>query len=110
LYDIENDIIVDAKLEPLAVDERSLAKEHFETLAGIGPDLGKRKPIVIFDCEYPSKDFIKLFLNKEINYVMRVQKGFNPRIDKMKTGDWPITLSDGNIIRALVFRLANGKR
>jgi hypothetical protein len=28
LYDITNDIIADARIEPLAVDERSLAKEH----------------------------------------------------------------------------------
>ncbi|MDR3160922.1 MAG: hypothetical protein LBU28_04835 [Spirochaetaceae bacterium] len=27
-YDIENDIIVDARIEPLSEDERSLAKEH----------------------------------------------------------------------------------
>jgi hypothetical protein len=28
LYDIENDIIVDARIEPLTVDERNLAKAH----------------------------------------------------------------------------------
>jgi hypothetical protein len=32
LHDIENDIIVDVKLEPLAADERSLAKEQLQAL------------------------------------------------------------------------------
>jgi hypothetical protein len=110
LYDIGNDIIVDARIERLTEDERSLAKEHFQALAGMGLDLGGRKPIVIFDRGYPSKDFIKYLQDKEITYVMRVQRGFNPRIDKIKRGDRPITFSDGNTIRALVFRLKSGER
>jgi hypothetical protein len=52
----------------------------------------------------------KYLQDKEITYVMRVQRGFNSRIDKMKKGDRPVTLSDGNTIRAVVFWLANGGR
>jgi hypothetical protein len=58
LYDLENDIIVDARLEPLTVDERSLAKEHPEVLTGTALDRGGRKPLVLFDRGYPSKDLI----------------------------------------------------
>jgi hypothetical protein len=110
LYDIENDIIVDARIERLTVDERSLAKAHLEALGVMGLNGGERKPIVIFDRGYPSKDSIKYLQDKEIKYVMRVQRGFNPRIDAMQAGDRPITLSDGNTLRALVFRLKNGER
>ena len=49
LYDIENDIITDAKIEPLTADERSLAKGNLETLAELDAWVGKRKVIVIFD-------------------------------------------------------------
>jgi hypothetical protein len=110
LYDVENDIIVDAKLEPLAVDERSLAKEHLDVLADMRQDLGERKPIVIFDRGYPSKDLIKYLQDKEIKYVMRVQKRFNTRIDKMRNGSKVIKLAEGMKPRAIVFRLKSGER
>ena len=109
-YDIENDSIVEAKLEPLPVDERSLAKEHLEALTDLGLGCGKRKPIGIFDRGYPSKELITYLQDKGITDVMRVQPGFNPRIDKMQTGERPVTLSEGTSIRALVFRLTNGEQ
>jgi hypothetical protein len=110
LYDIENDIIVDAIIERLAGDERSLAKEHLQTLSSLGLDCGERKLIVIFDRGSPSKDMIKYLQDKEIKYVMRVQKGFNSRIDKMRSGSKAIILSDGSRIRALAFQLKSGER
>ncbi|MDR2303371.1 MAG: hypothetical protein LBE10_02115 [Treponema sp.] len=61
---------MDAKLEPLAVDGRSLAKEHLEALNGMGLDFEERKPIVICDRGYPSKDFIK-------KHVRNPGKGWN---------------------------------
>jgi hypothetical protein len=36
----ENDIIVDAKLEPLTKDKRSIAKEHLEEFIVMRLDLG----------------------------------------------------------------------
>ncbi|MDR0760426.1 MAG: transposase, partial [Treponema sp.] len=59
LYDIENDIIVDAKIGPLQENERSLAKKHADRLAVIGAWFEGRKAIVIFDRGYPSKDLIE---------------------------------------------------
>jgi hypothetical protein len=110
LYDIENDIIVDAKLEPLTVGERSLAKGHIEALEESGLPLGNLKPLVIFDRGYPSKDLVKYLQDKEVRYVMRAQRGFNSRIDKMKDGSAVIKLPEGMKTRAIVFRLANGER
>jgi hypothetical protein len=86
LYDIQNDIIVDAKIEPLTVDERNLAKAHLEALGTMAGNVKERKIIVIFDRGYPSRDFIKYIQDKEIKYVMRVQKRFNSRIDKVSRG------------------------
>jgi hypothetical protein len=110
LYDIENDIIVDANIERLTVDERSLAKGHLNAFGGMGLDFGGRKPIVICDRGYPSKDFIKYMQDKEIKYVMRVQKRFNPRIDRMRSGGREIRISEGVRTRAIVFRLKSGER
>jgi hypothetical protein len=64
---------VDARLEPLGVDERILAKEHLEALTNLRLGLGERKVIAIFDRGYPSKDFIKYLQDKGITYVMRVR-------------------------------------
>jgi hypothetical protein len=110
LYDIENDIIADAKIEPLAVDERSLAKDNLETLAKLERGFGKRKALVIFDRGYPSKDFINYLQDKEIRYVMRIQKGFNARIDRLKRGSKIIRLGEGITVRVLVFTLTSGER
>jgi hypothetical protein len=110
LYDVENDIIVDAKIEPLTVDERSLAKGHLEAFGGMGLTLGERKPIVVFDRGYPSKEFIKYLRDKEITYVMRIRKRFNTRIDKTRSGSKVIKLSEGMKLRAIVFRLKSGER
>jgi hypothetical protein len=110
LYDIENDIIADAKIEPLTVDERSLAKDNLEALAELGPGFGRRKVIVVFDRGYPSKDFIKYLQDKEITYVMRIQKGFNARIDGLKKGSKSIRPGEGITVRALAFTLVGGER
>jgi hypothetical protein len=110
LYDIGNDIIVDAKIEPLTADGRTLAKGHVEALRGMGLDFGGRKPLVILDRGYPSKDFIKCLEDKGIRYVMRVQKGFNSRIDRISGGSQVIDLAEGIRIRAIVFRLKSGER
>jgi hypothetical protein len=110
LYDIENDIIVDAAIERLTVDERSLAKTYIEAFAGMEPSGGVRKAIVICDRGYPSKEFIKYLQDKEIKYVMRVQKRFNPHIDRMRSGSKVIRLSEGIRTRVIVFRLTSGER
>jgi hypothetical protein len=65
---------VDANIERLTIDERSLAKTHIEGLGGMGTDFGGRKPVIICDRGYPSKDFIKYLQGREIKYVMRVRK------------------------------------
>jgi hypothetical protein len=53
--------------------------------------------------------------DKEIKYVMRVQKTFNSRIDGLKTGSRIIRLgegvrAEGPTVRALAFTLASGER
>ena len=110
LYDIENDIIIDAKIEPLTADERTLAKGHIEALTGMGLDFGGRKPLVILDRGYPSKDFIEYLEDKGIRYVMRVQRGFNSCIDRMSEGSQIIELGKEGRIRAIVFLLKSGER
>jgi hypothetical protein len=108
LYDIENGIIVDAKIEPLSVDERSLERERIKALADMGLDFWERKPTIISDRGHPSKDLIKRLQGKGIKHVMRVQRGFNSRMDKMRRESKTIGFSEGIQTRAIVFRLSGG--
>ena len=101
---------MDARLEPLKVDKRTLAEKHFEALAELGLDLGERKPLVIFDCEYLSKELIKYLQDKEIKYLIRVREGFNAGIDRMREGSEKLELAEGIPVRAVVFQLSNGER
>jgi hypothetical protein len=50
LYDIENDLIVDALIEPVGVDERTLAEEHIKRLTGMA-SFGRE--LILFDRDTP---------------------------------------------------------
>jgi hypothetical protein len=75
LYDLENDIVIDARIVPVSGNERALAKEHVRVLEKL-ESYERGKELIIFDRGYPSHEFIKLLQDKEIGYVMRIQKGF----------------------------------
>jgi hypothetical protein len=76
LYDVENDIIVDAKLEPIQCNERSLAEKHLQTLTAMDDFNQGHRELIIFDRGYPSHEFVKLLEDKDVAYLMRMQKGY----------------------------------
>jgi hypothetical protein len=54
LYDLENDVILDARIAPVKSNERALAQTHLQCLQGL-PDFNRgRRELVIFDRGYPS--------------------------------------------------------
>jgi hypothetical protein len=61
LYDIENDVIVDAVIEPIGSDERTLAEKHIEKLIGMA-DFGKE--LILFDRGYPSIGLLEHIFEK----------------------------------------------
>jgi hypothetical protein len=92
LYDIENDVIVDAQIEPVATDERTLAREHIRKLVMM-PAFGKE--LIIFDRGYPSIELIEQLMEKKIEFVMRVRERFGLGIDGLGRGDHLIELEKG---------------
>ena len=60
LYDVLNDIVADAAIEPLTTDERTLAKIHIDACKNIAPD---DKKLTIFDRGYASFDLIETLEN-----------------------------------------------
>ena len=78
LYDVLNYTILDAHIEPLAVDERTLAKRHVDALKkGMNGD----KDLIISDRGYPSEDMIDYYESNNIKYLMRVRRKFNADVD-----------------------------
>jgi hypothetical protein len=76
LYDLENNIVVDAKIAPVSNNERALAEEHLKDLQAM-PDYNRgHQELIIFDRGYPSRDFAKSLSDKEIAFVTRARKGF----------------------------------
>ena len=105
LYDVLNDIIADAYLEPIASDERTLLLRHLEHLCSME---SFEKELVITDRGYPSIEIIEAFTNTNIRFLMRVRKKFNTDIDKLPMGDHSFTLK--NIpLRVVKFSLPNGE-
>ena len=111
LYDILNDLVVDSRIEPMATDERTLARMHIDQLTRI-ESFEEWKELVIFDRGYPSFELIKEVLEKKIHFVMRVKTKFSTVIDELSRGDHSITLEKGEEkipIRVIKFRLESGE-
>ncbi|MDR2095949.1 MAG: transposase [Treponema sp.] len=111
LYDIENDVIVDARIEPMATDERTLAAEHIKKLAGM-TSFGKE--LILFDRGYPSIELIELLMKKRIAFVMRVREKFDLGIDGLGLGElmrrcWRKVGRGPVRVRVLKFRLPGGE-
>ena len=73
LYDILNDIIVDARITKYRTSERMLAKQHIESL---GDKFCANKSIVIFDRGYPSYDMFDYMNSNGFLFLMRVSTSF----------------------------------
>jgi hypothetical protein len=110
LYDVYEHVIVDALIEPMASDERTLAERHIKKLKQM-PSFGRE--LLLFDRGYPSKELIKTLIEAGIKFVMRVAKSFNAEIDKAGKGDKRMKLWGGTKeeakVRLLKFDLDSGE-
>ena len=114
-FDVLNERIPDAQLEPLCVDERTLAKRHMEAIkADERVDL--LNSMFVFDRGYASENLIT-FIEKKIRtrYLFRLRDKFSCIIDALpapddKEGivDQRIELYEGVMVRVLRFYLPSG--
>jgi hypothetical protein len=103
LYDVLNDIVVDAAMEPISIDERTLALRHLEACKTIVDD---KNILVIFDRGYPSFDLIKRLETDKFKYVMRVRSKFNLDIDAQTEQDGTVWIEkDGSKIQVRVIKV-----
>ncbi|MBU3103070.1 IS4 family transposase [Clostridium gasigenes] len=73
LYDVLNDIIVDARITKYKTSERYMAKQHIDS---IGDKISLQKSIVLFDRGYPSYDMFDYLNDKKLLFLMRVSTCF----------------------------------
>jgi len=109
VYDVLNDTIVDASIEPMTTDERTLAIKHLNAYIKLAPN-GKK--LVIFDRGYPSFELIELLESMGFTYVMRVKSKFNKDIDAQTKSDGYIWLKQGDNrihVRVIKFMLDSGE-
>lgn len=111
LYDVLNNIIIDARLEPMATSERALALMHIEHLRDL-PSFSRE--FVLFDRGYASFELVKAMIQdpKPVTFLFRLRTKFDIKIDKLPVGDHPFTLVQGNesfAVRVVKFRLSTGE-
>ena len=76
LYDVLNNMIVDASINPCTSNERHLAVAHLDSLRKIKtPGKGS---VVLFDRGYPSAYLIDELEKRNLKYIMRFSSGFLP--------------------------------
>jgi len=111
LYDVYNNVLMDAQLEPIETDERELALRHIDVLCGM-PSFGKE--CIIFDRGYASFDLIKHLNGRGVHFVMRVRRKFSLPIDRLSEGDhYSVILQKSGYedisVRVIKFTLPSGE-
>jgi len=110
LYDVFNNVLVDAQIEPMKVGERELALRHIDVLSEM-PSFDKE--LILFDRGYASYDLVETLLNRGISFVMRVRRKFSVEIDQLGEGDHGATLRKAGRrrinVRVIKFSLPSGE-
>lgn len=114
-FDVLNERILDAQLESLSVDERTLAKRHMEAIKA-DERVNLLNSLFVFDRGYASEDLIK-FIENDIctRYLFRLRDKFSCTIDALPVPetsdgivDQKIELYEGVMVRVLRFYLPSG--
>jgi hypothetical protein len=91
LYDVLNDCVMDARLDPYKIGEHTQADEHIKHLEGLA-SFGEWKELILFDRGYPSRQLIQDLTEKKIHFLMRVRRSFAKKVDALPLGDHCIDL------------------
>ncbi len=97
LFDITNDIILDAVICPYKTNERKMA---IELLDSVMTSARKKSSIVIMDRGYPGYDFLGYLYDHDINFVIRVKEQMT-RLRNMKRKDGEVYRKCGGKCRTI---------
>jgi len=87
LYDVENNIMIDAIIDNYKTSERDLAIRHVEKLKAYG----LQNDLLLFDRGYPSKKLMASLIDSDIQFVMRCPVKFLKEVNNVKGNDEEIT-------------------
>jgi hypothetical protein len=107
LYDVLNDMIMDAAIEPLETGERALAKAHIDEYRRLCPE---KPAIIIFDRGYPSAELIKKLNDASLNFLMRVREKWDVEVDGVTGKDTLLDIKDAGKVRVIRCTLDSGER
>ena len=113
-FDVLNNRILDAQLEPMSVDERTLAMRHMDTIKSKART-NLLYTMFVFDRGYASKELIS-YIEDTIHaaYLFRLRSKFNTYIDSLPAPSQKdgitdnIFILDGRKVRVLKFYLPSG--
>lgn len=104
LYDVENNIMIDAIIDHYKSSERALALRHVEKLK----NYGLQNDLILFDRGYQSKELIAKLVDNDLHFVMRCTINFLKQVNNVKGSDEEITFRHSGYdytIRVLKFAL-----
>lgn len=107
LYDVENNIMIDAIIDNYKSSERALAIRHVGKLK----NYGLQNDLILFDRGYQSKELIAKLIDNDLHFVMRCTINFLKKVNNVKGSDEEITFRHSGYdytIRVLKFALDDG--
>lgn len=105
LYDVTNDIIVDAVIGKSQDSEREFAKLHCKKIEELALT---QQCVVLFDRGYPSLELIRA-IPKGMRYVMRAPRSWRKEVNAAKASDSMVQLAMDGTVRVLKFPLPSGE-
>ena len=106
LYDIENDWIADAAIDPYPTAERVQAMTHILRLKELGIAL---RSLVLFDRGYPEAKFLAFLQTNEIRFLMRCKRKWNYVVDETQSDDFTLDLNGNFSLRVIRVLLPSGE-
>lgn len=106
LYDIENDWIADAAIDPYPTSERTHAMRHILRLKELGI---ASQSLVVFDRGYPEAKFLAFLQSNGIHFLMRCKRKWNYVVDETQSNDFTLDLNQEVSLRAIRVLLPSGE-
>jgi len=83
LYDVLNEVLLDACIDRFSCGEREMASQHILRLQ----EMGVSNDLIIFDRGYASAKLIAQLFESGIHFLMRVRRKFNKEIDDLASSE-----------------------
>jgi hypothetical protein len=108
LYDVLNEVLLDARIDRFSCGEREMASQHILRLQ----EMGVSNDLIIFDRGYASAKLIAQLFEYGVHFLMRVRRKFNKEIDAFASSDGFVEITNEQKdyrVRVVKFPLPSGE-